>query len=329
MIKVIDRDGYSVRVSKELDIRVVEIALKGRKGENSIVERGLIVELGKNKSFVSVLKKGSIKSIIDNLLYNSNGPEYTRSEIVIDFKRENISIFINDSTVLTDSTENLGEYYSREGVSLTEDTGEGLAEDSTKDSTKDLTEDTAIDPVDNMFSAMFNPKLTFAEKDEYEYEYEFLRQKVAEESELLESKRLDAKNLIHRILNLNYLPIVKETYTVDVVQEAIIDFVLFQEFFIKNSVKSFIKVPRFTKKQHLWFYEHDIEKARDFEMVFLTIGLPFVKVDHVLRSRPIVAFYRGGVSQYPRRIDRDFRILANELKDKLKLNPKQEVAYEE
>lgn len=133
----------------------------------------------------------------------------------------------------------------------------------------------------------------------------------------LESKKSDAKSLIHRILQLNYLPINKKIFSNELVQEAILDFVLMRDLFVELSVVSFIKVPERDKKPPLWFFKYDEKKVYDFEAACLRIYLPFVRVSGVCGNTPYIVFYGGKDEPYPIRVDHDFKILADELTGKL------------
>lgn len=143
------------------------------------------------------------------------------------------------------------------------------------------------------------------------------RQIFIEKFNKLESKKSDAKSLIKRILQLNYLPINKKIFSNELVQEAILDYVLMRDLFVELSVVKFIKVPEQDEKQPLWFFKYNEKKAYDFETAFCRIYLPFVRVDNVCKNTPYIVFYSGKDEPYPIRIDNDFKILADELTSKI------------
>lgn len=143
------------------------------------------------------------------------------------------------------------------------------------------------------------------------------RQIFIEKFNKLESKKSDAKSLIKRILQLNYLPINKEIFGNDLVQEAIMDFVLMRDLFVELSVVNFIIVPEQDKKPPLWFFKYNEKKVYDFETAFCRIHLPFVRVNGVCGNTPYMVFYGGKDKPYPIRIGCDFKTLADELKNKL------------
>ncbi len=144
------------------------------------------------------------------------------------------------------------------------------------------------------------------------------RQVFVEKFNKLESKKSDAKDEIKRLLNLNYLPINNtEIVCNELVQEAILDFVLMRDLFVELSVANFIKVPEQDKKQPLWFFKYDEKKVYDFETAFWRICLPFVRVNGVCENTPCVVFYSGKDNLCPIRIDHDFKILADALKKEL------------
>lgn len=133
----------------------------------------------------------------------------------------------------------------------------------------------------------------------------------------LESKKSDAKSSIKRILQLNYLPINKEIFSNELVQEAIMDFVLMRDLFVELSVVNFIKVPEQDKKSPLWFFKYDEKEVYAFETAFCRINLPFVRVSGVCENTPYIVFYGGKDEPYPLRIDHDFKILADAIKKEL------------
>lgn len=143
------------------------------------------------------------------------------------------------------------------------------------------------------------------------------RQIFIEKFNKLESKKSDAKSSIKRILQLNYLPINKKIFSNELVQEAIMDFVLMRDLFVELSVVNFIKIPEQDKKPPLWFFKYNEKKVYDFETAFCRIYLPFVRVNGVCGNTPYIVFYSGKDEPYPIRIDHDFKILADELKGKL------------